>query len=73
MYRCTKNKKKVLDIADISNYDNVTIQSIIDRLKEKGITDLTKVRLVGTTSSCCCRNDYCYCESKYEDIRIEIV
>lgn len=70
--KCKKIKKVVLDVNDISDYDNVTLQSLIDRLKEKGITDLTTVKLVGNYSSCCC-DEYCYCSSKYENIRIEIV
>jgi hypothetical protein len=67
-----KRKEKKL-IATYGLYDGHTLQSVIDHLKEKGITDLSKVTIsMDSTYGCSCgTDDYCYCDPSYSDIRVQ--
>ena len=61
-------------VDNISLSDNYSLQGLLDQLKDKGVTDLTQVKIKMDYQSCCGGHgdgEYCYCPTTYSDIRLE--
>ena len=50
-----------------------TLADLIERLTEAGVKDFSKVTIQMDFVSCQCDHgdDYCYCDSSYDNIRLE--
>jgi hypothetical protein len=64
---------KKVDTLSLTDAEGCSIENLIKSLKEKGVTDLSKVTVKMEYVGCCADHGdgYCYCPPTWTDIRLE--